>query len=81
VMNKLTPTIVNFTIVPTQGGLSFGSLYEIKAEKDQIFINGATIDNIEIIPTITASAIKSASAVERVQTVLVQQSITSTGSI
>jgi hypothetical protein len=55
-------------------------LFEIRSEKDQIFINGATIDDIEIIPTITASAIKSAGAIEKEQTVLIQQQITSSGS-
>jgi hypothetical protein len=80
VLKQVSPSIVNFTIVPRQSDLVFGSLFEIKSEKDQIFINGATIDDIEIISTITASAIKSAGLIEKEQTVLVQQSITSSGS-
>jgi hypothetical protein len=80
VLKQVAPNIVNFTIVPRQSDLVFGSLFEIKSEKDQIFINGATIDDIEIISTITASAIKSAGLIEKEQTVLVQQSITSSGS-
>jgi hypothetical protein len=80
VLKQVSPSIVNFTIVPRQSNLVFGSLFEIKSEKDQIFINGATIDDIEIISTITASAIKSAGIIEKEQTVLVQQSITSSGS-
>jgi hypothetical protein len=80
VVKQVAPSIVNFTIVPRQSDLVFGSLFEIKSEKDQIFTNGATIDDIEIIPTITASAIKSAGLIEKEQTVLVQQSITSSGS-
>lgn len=63
VMNRLSPYIVNFVIVPTLSDLTFGSLYEISAEKDQIFINGATIDDIEIITSITASQIKSEGAI------------------
>lgn len=81
VMNSVSPNLVNFTIVPRQSDLSFGSLYEIRSEKDQIFISGTTIDDIEIIPTITASAIKSAGNIEREQTVLIGQTITSSGSI
>ena len=81
VMTKLSPNIVNFTIVPSYAEMAFGSLYEIRSEPDQIFINGATIDDIEIITNITASAIKSASAVDFGQSVVVQQSITSSGSI
>jgi hypothetical protein len=80
VMNQLAPNIVNLTIVPKQANLSFGSLYEIRSEKDQIFINGATIDDIEIIPTITASAIKSAGQIETAQTLLARQQINSSGS-
>lgn len=77
VMKELSPNLVNFTIVPKQGDLTFGSLYEIRAEKDQIFINGCTIDNIEIISTITASSIKSAGAIEQENNVIVDQRITS----
>ena len=79
VMNKLSPNIVNFVIVPKQSDLSFGGLFEIRSEKDQIFINGATIDDIEIISTITASKIKSA-VIQMDQTAVSQQSITSAGS-
>ena len=80
VMNKLTPNIVNFLIVPKGIGLSFGSLFEIKAEKDQIFINGATINDIEIIEAVTASKIKSAGEISSTQTILNNQNITSSGS-
>jgi hypothetical protein len=79
VMNKLSPNIVNFVIVPKNTGLSFGSLYEIRSEKDQIFINSATMDDIEIISTITASQIKSAIILQE-QTAISQQTITSSGS-
>ncbi len=81
VMNRLAPNIVNFIIVPKQNNLTFGSLFEIRAEKDQIFINGATIDDIEIISAITASKIKSAGAVNAEITVISQQDITSSGNI
>jgi hypothetical protein len=80
VLKQVAPNLVNFTIVPRQNDLVFGSLFEIKSEKDQIFINGATIDDIEIIPAITASSIKSLGLVEKEQTILVQQSIISSGS-
>jgi hypothetical protein len=79
VMNRLSPFAVNFVIVPKQSGLSFGGLFEIRSEKDQIFINGATIDDIEIISTITASKIKSA-VIQTTQTSISQQAITSSGS-
>jgi len=59
VMNQLTPDITNFIIVPRQAGSYFGSLFEIKCPSDQIFINGATVSDIEIISGITSGNIKS----------------------
>ena len=81
VMNRLAPSIVNFIIVPRQGELTFGSLFEIKAEKDQVFINGATIDDIEIIQTITSSNIRSSGAIAASTSVLNNQNITSSRNV
>lgn len=77
VMNQLAPDITNFVIVPKQVGLNFGSLFEIKSASDQLFINGATVNDIEIISGITSSAIKSVSGTETVSTTTVQQNVTS----
>jgi hypothetical protein len=79
VMNRLAPNLANFLIVPKQSDLTFGSLFEIKSEKDQIFINGATVDDIEIISAVTASRIKSNGAISYSITTNSQQSITSAG--
>jgi len=59
VMNQLTPDITNFIIVPRQAGSYFGSLFEIQCPSDQIFINGATVSDLEIISGITSGNIKS----------------------
>ena len=77
VMTRLSPYLVNFVLVPKQSNLSFGGLYEIRSEKDQIFINGATINDIEVITTITASKLKSSGAILATQTLAGQQVITS----
>ena len=79
VMNRLAPNIVNFIIVPKQSTLTFGSLYEIRAEKDQIFINGATVNDVEIISAITASKIKSSGTITSNTMTISQQTITSAG--
>jgi hypothetical protein len=55
VMSEMSPDIVSFVIVPTQADQTFGSLFEIKSESDEIFISGATVANIEIIDEITAA--------------------------
>ena len=77
VMNRIAPNIVNFLVVPKKSDLTFGSLYEIRSEKDQIFINGATIDDIEIISAVTASKLKSSGNITIAETTTSQQSITS----
>ena len=79
VMNRLAPNIVSFVIVPKQASLTFGSLFEIRAEKDQIFINGATVNDIEIISAVTSSKIKSSGAITIASTTANQQRITSSG--
>jgi len=63
VMNELSPDLVTFVIVPTQESQSFGSLFEIKSESDEIFISGATVDDVEIIDAITATRLKSSGTV------------------
>jgi len=54
VMNLLTPNITNFVIVPNSEN-AFGSLYEVTCLDTEIFVSGATINDIEIISAITAS--------------------------
>ena len=63
VMNELAPDLTNFIIVPKLGQLSFGSLYEIKSENDEIFVSDATVQDVEIIDSITASRIQASGAV------------------
>jgi len=80
VMNRLAPNIVNFIVVPKKADLYFGSLFEIRAEKDQIFINGATIDDIEIISALTATKIKASGDIASPNSVISKQLIASSGS-
>jgi len=77
VMNRTSPYLVNFVIVPRQTNLSFGSLFEIKSESDQLFINGATTDDIEIISGITSSVISASGNLASSSNVTSQQTITS----
>ena len=58
VMTQLAPDIVTFVIVPDQAVQTFGSLYEIKSESDEIFISGATVQDVEIIDALTASKLR-----------------------
>ena len=58
IMNQMTPDIVSIVIVPNEQSQSFGSLYEIKSESNEIFISSATVENVEIIDAITASRLR-----------------------
>jgi hypothetical protein len=58
VVNQLAPDLVTLVVVPVQVDQSFGSLFEIKSESDEIFISGANVDNIEIIDGITATKLQ-----------------------
>jgi hypothetical protein len=62
IMNVMTPDITNFVIVPKSNN-NFGSLYEVACMTNELFINGATANDIEIISAITASQLKTSSIV------------------
>ena len=63
VMNLLTPDITNFVIVPVTSDSSFGSLYEVTCLSNELFVSGTQITDIEIIDAISASQLKSSSAI------------------
>jgi hypothetical protein len=63
VMQRLAPNIVTFVIVPKQENQAFGSLFEIKSESDEIFISGATVSDVAIIDSITATRLKADGAI------------------
>jgi hypothetical protein len=58
VLNQVAPDISNIVIVPRQTSQSFGSLFEIQGGPDEIFANGATVDDIVIVSAITASEVR-----------------------
>ena len=57
VINSTSPDVTNFVIVPRQTSQAFGNLFEIQSKPDEIFANGATVDDIEIVTSITAAEI------------------------
>ena len=62
-MQKLSPNLVTFVIVPNQATSTFGSLFEIKSEADEIFISGATVADIELIDSVTATRLRSSGSI------------------
>jgi hypothetical protein len=58
ITNVTSPDVSNIVIVPNQESQTFGSLFEIKSRSDEIFISGATVDDISIVPAINASELR-----------------------
>jgi len=58
ITNTTSPDVSNIVIVPNQESQSFGSLFEIKSRSDEIFISGATVDDISIVASINASELR-----------------------
>jgi len=54
----VAPDISNMVIVPRQPSQTFGSLFEIQSRVDEIFVSGATVDDVEIIQSITAAELR-----------------------
>jgi hypothetical protein len=85
IINQSAPDIVSVVLVPKQETQSFGSLYEIKSENDEILISSASVDDVEIIDAITQSRLKASGLVVTSDDILnvgVQSSdVTSTGGV
>ena len=63
IMQDLAPDISSIVLVPRDATSSFGSLFEIKAESDEIFISGASVGDVEIISAITADRLKASGSI------------------
>jgi hypothetical protein len=77
VMTKLSPDLSAFVIVPLQESLSFGSMFEVKSEADEIFISSATVENIEVVSSLTASKLKASGAIYASDATTTQSGVTS----
>ena len=53
--NELAPDLLTAVIVPNQSGQGFGSLFQLDSAADEIFISGATVDDVSIITALGAN--------------------------
>jgi hypothetical protein len=51
----LAPAVASVIIVPRGAGTEFGDLQQVNAMPDEIIVSAATVDNVEIVPAITAA--------------------------
>jgi len=63
VHNQLAPDLLTAVIVPNQAGQTFGSLFQINSAADEIFISGATVDDVSIITALGANQLASSGTV------------------
>jgi hypothetical protein len=63
VHNKLAPDLLTVVIVPNQSGQSFGSLFQLNSAADEIFISGATVDDVSIITALGANQLVASGSV------------------
>ena len=60
-LHRTLGTIISSVVlVPLDPQKSFGDLYEIRSQPNEIFANGATIDNIEVIEALTSTNLRTA---------------------
>ena len=63
VHNQLAPDLLTAVIVPNQSGQTFGSLFQINSAADEIFISGATVDDVSIITALGANQLAASGTV------------------
>jgi hypothetical protein len=61
--NNLAPDLLTVVIVPNQSGQAFGSLFQISSAADEIFISGATVDDVQIIDALGANQLAASGTV------------------
>jgi hypothetical protein len=61
--NRLAPDLLTVVIVPNQSGQVFGSLFQISSAADEIFISGATVDDVQIIDALGANQLAASGTV------------------
>ena len=60
-LHRYLGTIVSSVVlVPLDTQKYFGDMYEVRAEPSEIFVNGATIDNIIVIDALTSTNLRTA---------------------
>jgi len=58
--SNMSNVISSVVLVPLNQDKYFGNLYEIRCAPNQIFVNGATVQNIEVITALTSTNIRTA---------------------
>jgi hypothetical protein len=72
----LAPDVLSIIIVPKKSTSVFGSLFQITSNRDEIFISSATVNDVQIIDTITATQLlASGNVVSNAESTVASESI------
>jgi hypothetical protein len=72
----LSPDVLSIIIVPKKSTSVFGSLFQITSNRDEIFISSATVNDVQIIDTITATQLlASGNVVSNAESTVASESI------
>jgi len=58
--DNLAGVVSSIVLVPLDSQKSFGDLYEIRSTPSQIFVNAATVNNIDVIEALTSTNLRTA---------------------
>jgi hypothetical protein len=58
--SQIGDIVSSVVLVPLNPQKSFGDLYEIRSAPNQIFVNGATVNDVEVIQALTSTNIRTA---------------------
>jgi hypothetical protein len=58
--SKIGNVVSSVVLVPLNQQKYFGDLYEIRSAPNQIFVNGATVNNVDVIQALTSTNIRTA---------------------
>ena len=60
-LHRMLGTIISSVVlVPLNSQKYFGDLYEVRSAPNELFVNAATIDNIEVIDALTSTNLRTA---------------------
>jgi hypothetical protein len=62
-------------------GQSFGDLYEIRSAPNQIFVNGATVNDVEVITSLTSTNLRAQAPVSGMDLLPAQSSTNTIGTV
>jgi len=55
---ELGKAIASVVIVPSKSESIFGDLYQVRAASDELFFSTATVDNIEVVKSLSSTNLK-----------------------